>query len=76
MRRRRYDRMWSGTDDDKGTLVEVFDPPWWRIDRWIKFYVRVPRAERAKMTMWEAEGTRTVRARVIRRPDVQVIPWN
>lgn len=33
---RRFDGVWMGASNplDK-TIYEAFDPPWWRVDRWV-----------------------------------------
>jgi hypothetical protein len=33
-----YDGMLIGAKDGSGRLFRVFDPPWWRIDRWLGWY--------------------------------------
>lgn len=33
----RLDRMHCG--DARGNVVEVFDPPWWKFHRWVKYFL-------------------------------------
>lgn len=41
--KQRFDRMRLGGADD--AIYEVFDPPWWRLDRWAWWWARVRRAD-------------------------------
>lgn len=59
---RRFDRVRLGSGD--GWLYEVFDPPWWRIDRWIwwAFAIR-RRGEHGTVSIDVDGGLRKVRCR-------------
>ena len=62
-----YDGMLTGAADDPGgelTLHEVFDPPWWRLDRWARWWVGGYGAKRH--VLWV--GQKRLRARPVKRP--------
>lgn len=62
---RRFDRVLIG--DGRGSQFELFDPPWWRLDRWLWWLWAVRRAgEHGTVTIGVDGGMRTVRCRRVR----------
>lgn len=56
----RFDRVLMGHD---GKLFEVFDPPWWRLDRWFRYFFLSRKHAKAKVQIVVNDVTYTVRAR-------------
>jgi hypothetical protein len=65
------DGMFCG--DASGRLVEIFNPPWWRLDRWVRWAL-TPRARRTEVVVYATagEGLRLQRARARLRSDVRL----
>jgi len=61
-----HDGTWMG--DSEGRLVEVFNPRWWRLDRWVRWWL-TPMRLRGTITF--VDGTRyayRVRVKLKRTP--------
>jgi hypothetical protein len=59
----RFDGMWMGSGNPMDpTIYEVFDPPWWRVDRWFRWLFT--RQRKGILTI----GGRSVRSRAVGRP--------
>lgn len=52
----------GGTD---GRLFEVFDPPWWRLDQWVWWWLWPKRLAKGTVTFIIDDEERTVRTRQI-----------
>lgn len=63
MHRRNLDGVTVG--DAFGRLWEIFEPPWWRVDRWVRLLAR-RKATRIRLTIQFAEGA--VQVRAVRSP--------
>lgn len=71
MSARDYDRMVLG--DTNGNLFRVFVPPWYRVDRWLR-YVFTRRIAKGRITLSLTEGTLDVRIVEERRVQLSRVP--
>lgn len=75
-KQQRFDGLWVGLGDWSGNVVELVDAPWWKIGRWIAYFFRTPKADRTFIEFGlHPNPARKIRARVVQRRNVQVIPY-
>ena len=63
-----FDRLQCGNGSGDGILYEVFDPPWWRIDRWFDWWFKQRSVARGLLTIFVSGKSKEVRCRAIVRP--------
>ena len=76
MNARHFDGFFCG--DKNGALHEIFAPRWWRLDRWVRWWL-TPRAEQTKIELrwFQGDGAAwsdEVRARVVKRTRLTNVP--
>jgi hypothetical protein len=68
-----------GNGSGDSMLYEIFDPPWWRLDRWAS-WVFTARGARGTLTIFRNGQSKVVRCRAVQswppRPDTTVYPSN
>ena len=45
---------------DSGRLIEIYNPRWWRLDRWLRWLLA---RDKSKVTFYDFGGEATFRAR-------------
>lgn len=60
----RLDGVRTGNGKD-GLVYELFDPPWWRVDRWVNWLFLFPRRARTRINVLFDSGPRRLRARAV-----------
>ncbi len=61
----RFDRVRCG--NSLGITMEIFDAPWWRLDRWFVWFFRSKGHAKGRVTMTVSGVSRSVRCRSVDR---------
>jgi hypothetical protein len=69
-----FDGMQCGNGSGDSVVYEIFDPPWWRIDRWFNWYCMQRKAARGTLELLIAGTPKRVKCRARSSPMLLVKP--
>jgi hypothetical protein len=64
---RRFDHVLMGNGSGDGEVYEVFDPPWWKLLRWLSWWFLFRGRARGVLTILISGKPRNVRCRQVPR---------